>query len=398
MEPIRAIIPTYERPQFLRVCVESLLEQSRPLAEIIIVDDGSSTDLRPALQDLAGPVRLIRQENRGKAAALNRGLAEIDGGYVWICDDDDIALPDAAERLGAALDGGGAGFAYGSYLRFEEDAATHRRKVFGPGYWPTPDETQDLFAALLDDFFVFEFASLIRRDAFQAVGPFREDLVRSQDYEMSLRLARRFEARSVPGPVFLQRQHDLPRGSQRDRFAPQDTWSKWVDYDQRIFEALHRELPLEAYAPRALADAAPAVQTRAAYLKRGCALARRKLWTLALEDLAQAGRLGGADRPTQAETAIAGRILAGKYGCAELIADRVLLGRLLRAFGPGGYGASLRRRAAKPLRWRARQALKGGRLAQAAGYMSAYARLLGRAPADGSRKGPVERPAPALHG
>jgi len=378
MHGITAIVPTLNRPQLLRECVISLLAQTRPLAEILVVDDGSDQDPAAALSDLDGPIRVIRQPNRGKASAVNLGLSQAQGDYIWICDDDDLALPDAAARLGAALDGSEAGFAYGSFLRFRDDPATGERQVYGPGYWPADAEHEQLFAALLDDFFVFQFATLVRRSAYQAVGPFREDLVRSQDYEMILRLARAFRGARVEGPLFLQREHDAPRGSRADGFEAAQSFAKWIEYDQKIFSSLLREVPLEEFAPAELKTADPLVRLRAAHLKRGCVLARRKLWEPALAEFRRACNLCSAGPPTPAEVAIAGRILSGKYGCQEVVDDQGLLTELAEAFRFRPYGETLVDEVARPLRWRARDALLAARCREASAYLSALVRIMGR--------------------
>lgn len=104
---IAALAPNYDRPVLLRECVASLLAQTRPLAEIVVVDDGSTEDVAHALSELAGPIRILRQPNRGKGAALNLALRDLRADYVWICDDDDLALPDGAERLAEVLDADG---------------------------------------------------------------------------------------------------------------------------------------------------------------------------------------------------------------------------------------------------------------------------------------------------
>lgn len=377
---IAAIVPTYERPGLLSECVASLLAQTRPLTEVLIVDDGSSIDVAAELSGLDGPLRVIRQPNRGKAAALNLGLAEIHADYVWICDDDDLALPDAAERLAGALDGSAAGFAYGGYRRFRDDPTSGRRETFDAGYWPELHDVGDTFHALLDDMFIFQFATLVRRNAFETVGPFREDLARSVDYEMILRLARHFEAARIDQAVFLQREHDAARGSSADRFEADQAWEKWIAYDQKIFTELHASLPLESFAPNAVASEPESVRLRAAYLKRAAVMSRRKLWDLACEDLRQAVSLGLGARPTAAERAIAAAALAGKYGCGELLADKAQLARLRATLRLTPYGRHLLPALAGPLRWRTRLALRARSYAEAAGYAAAYGRLLAPLP------------------
>lgn len=377
---IAAIVPTYERAGLLSQCVASLLAQTRPLAEVLVVDDGSSNNVAAELAGLEGPLRVIRQPNRGKAAAVNLGLGQVRGDYVWICDDDDLALPDAAEKLAGALDRSLAGFAYGTYLRFRDDPDSGRRDVFGPGYWPEAHTVADTFHALLEDMFIFQFATMVRRSAFEAVGGFREDLVRSVDYEMILRLARQFAAVRIDQPVFLQRLHDSARGSAADRFAADQVRDRWIAYDQKIFTELRATLPLESFAPNALAAAPEPVRLRAAYLKRAAVMFRRQLWDFAFEDLRQAILLGLDARPTAAERVIAGAALGGKYGCGELLADKDQLARLRATLRLTPYGRRVLPDLARPLRWRTRLALRLHSYAEAAAYATAYGRMLAPLP------------------
>lgn len=88
------ILTTFERPGFLEEAVQSVLEQTYPDFELIVVDDGS---LPPAQVPDDPRIELVRQEtNRGIAAARNRGLAVAKGDYICFLDDDDWYDP---ERL-----------------------------------------------------------------------------------------------------------------------------------------------------------------------------------------------------------------------------------------------------------------------------------------------------------
>ena len=86
---ISVVIDTFEQAAFVAEAVESVLEQRRPADEIVVVDDGSSDDTPAVLARYADRVRVVRQENRGQAGALNRGLAETSGDWVAFLDGDD---------------------------------------------------------------------------------------------------------------------------------------------------------------------------------------------------------------------------------------------------------------------------------------------------------------------
>ncbi|HEY1360223.1 MAG TPA: glycosyltransferase family A protein [Thermoleophilaceae bacterium] len=93
---ISVVIPAYNGETFLEQAIESVLAQTWQRTELVVVDDGS-TD-RSA--EIAGsyPVRLVRQENSGVAAARNRGVDEAEGELVSFLDQDDLLRPEKLER------------------------------------------------------------------------------------------------------------------------------------------------------------------------------------------------------------------------------------------------------------------------------------------------------------
>ena len=180
-----AIVPTYNRASLLRECLDSLLAQTRPLDDIIVVNDGSTDNTEDVLRAYVGKARFLRQDNAGKAVALNNALAHCDTAYVWICDDDDIAEPDASAALAGALDADpAAGFSYGQYRRFQDVSGI--RQIFPMSYWPHGHE-KAFFLELLERCFVFQFCSMFRRSVYREIGPFDARLLRSQDYDMMVR-------------------------------------------------------------------------------------------------------------------------------------------------------------------------------------------------------------------
>jgi glycosyltransferase involved in cell wall biosynthesis len=282
--PVTAIIPTYNRAEFLREAITSVLAQTRPPAEILVVDDGS-TDETPAVVTAFGSrVSYLRQENQGKAAAINRALTVAERPCVWIFDDDDIAHPAALERLyGAIITRPECGFAYGLCDRFT-------------GSWPAPTSPPYpaysapsraiLYIRLLEGIFMWQGAVLVRRQALAEVGPFNTALLRSQDYDMMLRLARRFESISIPYILFHQRQHSGVRGpksiSSENRAQVEVIWDK---FDQIIFRNIHRSHKLVEflYEPRR-AEFGPR-ELVTALIQRAAIMGRKGIWDLATADL-----------------------------------------------------------------------------------------------------------------
>jgi glycosyltransferase involved in cell wall biosynthesis len=185
-ERVSVVITTYNHARFLGQAIESVLEQTTRPLEIIVVDDGSSD--RPDLVTAGYPsVRLIRQENQGLAAARNTGWRASTGAFVVFLDADDRLLPEALTiNLATFASDPRCGFVYAAYRMIDEAglpvSSTHLR---GAG--------EDPYAALLRGNCVGMHATVMYpRDRLEAVGGFDAGLRACEDYDLYLRLARRF--------------------------------------------------------------------------------------------------------------------------------------------------------------------------------------------------------------
>ena len=83
------IIPCHNHRAYLDEAIESLVGQTRPVREVIVVDDGSTTPVQPSPSWRQLPVRIIRIENRGASAARNCGVALASGDFIAFLDADD---------------------------------------------------------------------------------------------------------------------------------------------------------------------------------------------------------------------------------------------------------------------------------------------------------------------
>jgi glycosyltransferase involved in cell wall biosynthesis len=360
MSRISVIVPTFNRATLVLETIRAVLAQTHPVHEIIVIDDGSTDETRAAVATLPSSIQYVFQENAGKAVALNNGLSRATGDYIWICDDDDLATPNAAKLLVAALEANpSAGFAFGHYMRFLSDPKTGERIVSEPVYWPDL-ERDAILVALLMDCFIFQNACLVRKSAFDAVGPFRAELIRSQDYEMTIRLVRSFEPVYVPENVFLQRAHQGPRGSARDRFDASRQMEKWLYYDAMFFRDLYDAIPLSRFAPKNSGVGTGEPPERVALLQRACIFWRRKLFDRSLPDLAEAIRANGGTRLTEAEARICGNFIHPKFGCNELLTRPDVVGTLCGLAGESSFGLSVVRAITSSLPWFIRHAFSRG--------------------------------------
>lgn len=97
--PISVVIPTFNREELVRHAIDSVLRQSHPAAEIIVVDDGSQRDMREVLTSYGDKIKVLRQVNGGLSAARNTGIRAAANDWIAFLDDDDEYGPD---RLAAA--------------------------------------------------------------------------------------------------------------------------------------------------------------------------------------------------------------------------------------------------------------------------------------------------------
>ncbi|MGH7570892.1 MAG: glycosyltransferase family 2 protein [Gemmatimonadota bacterium] len=102
--PVSCVIPVYNGRRWLAEAIESLLAQSRPPREIVVIDDGSTDGSREATTGYGERVRYAHQDHAGPAAARNLGIEMTSGDLVAFLDSDDIAAPLRLERQVACFE------------------------------------------------------------------------------------------------------------------------------------------------------------------------------------------------------------------------------------------------------------------------------------------------------
>lgn len=95
---VSVIIPNYNYGRYVGEAIESVMTQTVPVHEIIVVDDGSTDNSKEIVSAYGERVKLICQKNRGVGAARNAGVAASTGEYVAFLDADDVWLPNKTER------------------------------------------------------------------------------------------------------------------------------------------------------------------------------------------------------------------------------------------------------------------------------------------------------------
>lgn len=308
---VSVIVPTYNRAGFLLETLEALTQQSWPALEIIVWDDGSTDATSSVCANFSQQVTYRRSENAGKSRALNNALHVAKGAFIWIVDDDDLPRPDSCKILMSAISNSGARIAAGSFVRFADNQASGPRANMPPSFWPDLSVGSPL-RHILEECFIFQPGMLVHRSCYEAVGPFREDLPRSIDYEMLVRLALYTPIELTDEVVFEQREHSGSRGPAIARHEAGKMQTVWAENDRRAFESLKPQLTYDVF--EAMFDSAsPSLVRRAARLQRGCVFARRLMWGDAIADFNAAIEAGEDEPLTGLEVSILKRAVSGKY-------------------------------------------------------------------------------------
>lgn len=369
---VTVLIPTFNRAELLVEALDSILAQTCRPNEIIVINDGSTDDTITRLDPYKNDILILNQDNAGKSSALNTALRVATGELIWVFDDDDIAEPDALETLLGLLEANPeADFAYGRHDRFEV-RANGRVKWRDTGYWRKSPANDFLFESLLD-MFAHQPGMLVRKSLYWKAGPFDESLIRSQDYDMLLRLARYGRPAPTERILFHQRQHDLPRGTAANVVNSAERDAVWQRYDREIFRRMYQTLPLGKYLPADSSLIEPGM-TRRALIRRGIVMARKNLWNEAGADFHRAARI--SDKPlTDEEAADMRNTFMMKYGFESSLMNPDVRGLFFDIKHASPVGAQIARTAARAMVWRARLALQSGKPALAFRLASLIVRL-----------------------
>jgi glycosyltransferase involved in cell wall biosynthesis len=188
---ITALIAVYNGADLIRRSIDSVIAQSSPATEFIVVDDGSTDSTAEIIRSYGPQVRYVHQDNRGVAAARNRGISLATSDWVAFLDHDDEWLPNKLERQRACLLANlSAAICYSGlwYHDIEGKTAFKYRPV--SDLWPSA-RLRNPFAPSV---------AVIRKEALLAVGGFDESLkgASCEDWDLFVRLLTRYPVVAVP--------------------------------------------------------------------------------------------------------------------------------------------------------------------------------------------------------
>jgi len=180
---ISVVMPCYNAESHLTDSIESVLGQSHPDVELIVVDDGSTDGSRSILEGFGDKITRVFQQNKGPGPARNQGIAHATGQYVAFLDADDYWDQECLQELYNALDGSDAALSYCGWQNVGGPA--NRSKPYIPPDYEASDKVERFLQAAAPWPI---HAALVRHDVLRAVGCFDEQWATCMDYDLWLKI------------------------------------------------------------------------------------------------------------------------------------------------------------------------------------------------------------------
>jgi len=207
MSKISIIIPTFNRRDYIPIALDSVLKQTYKDYEIIIIDDGSNDDTKEVLKSYQGNIRYFYQDNSGIPTTRNKGIREARGEYIAFLDSDDYWLPEKLERqIECFSKNPHYGMVATRCSSIRPDGRLREKNRPGKSGWVLID----LFKAN----FIRTSSAMIKKECFDKVEMFDESLPECEEYDLWLRIARKYPVGFINDPLTVYT--DNPEGVSTD--------------------------------------------------------------------------------------------------------------------------------------------------------------------------------------
>jgi glycosyltransferase involved in cell wall biosynthesis len=241
MPRISVVIPTYNMAHFIGESIQSVLDQTFPDFELVVVDDGSMDNTSEVIRKFQDPrITYILQENSGPAAARNAGIRASSGEYIAFLDSDDILLETTFEKQIPVLDTHlEVGFVFGQRYYIDENS-----KLLGL-YKPrhkllsyVRSGIEEVKELLIRGNVVPPSMSLVRRSCLEEAGLFDPSFRHgSEDFELWMRLSKKYAVAYIAEPLGKYRIHSSNISIGRDLDEIEKS-------NSRIFQAVFDDVNL----------------------------------------------------------------------------------------------------------------------------------------------------------
>lgn len=199
MKEVSVIIPTYNRANFLKEAIDSVLSQTFNNFELIVVDDGSTDNTRDIIAKYSPKIKYIYQPNAGVSAARNRGISATKCRYISFLDSDDLWKPSKLECQVDFMENNAD-----SLISYTEEIWIRKGKRVNPrkrhqkySGW--------IFDKVLPLCTVSPSSSMIECSVFSDVGCFDESLPACEDYDFWIRASLKYKISLIKKPLIIKR-------------------------------------------------------------------------------------------------------------------------------------------------------------------------------------------------
>lgn len=243
--PISVIIPTYNCGALLLNALDSVLRQTYPPSEIIVIDDGSTDGTERVIDSYADEdrIRYMKKDNGGVASARNLGLQMARYDWIAFLDADDQWLPVRLENgIAVIRQASHIKWAGGAYLeessegkRVERNLSASGRELLVDGCW-----FRNFFQVVEQHALFHTSTMLIHRSCFDEVGTFNQSLQRREDLDLWVRIAFRYPEvgySADPLFVYMRRANSLTSSIKGMGSIEIVEWLRSLTADCNVFEA-----------------------------------------------------------------------------------------------------------------------------------------------------------------
>lgn len=188
---VSVIMGTYNRTREIRESIQSVLDQTFPDFELLVVNDGGTDEVEHVVRSFRSPkIRYCKLDrNRGHAAALNEGIRRSRGKRIAYLDDDDVYYPDHLETLVQAIRSSGKKFVYSNTRFVRGDVEGGRFAPKKEMYcWNVKHDRN----RLIRDNYISNLGVIHEKGIFSDIGLFSEDLNAVMDWEFWLRASLKY--------------------------------------------------------------------------------------------------------------------------------------------------------------------------------------------------------------
>jgi glycosyltransferase involved in cell wall biosynthesis len=220
--PISIVIPSYNHRRFIGDAIASALAQTYTPVEVVVIDDGSSDGSVEFIRERFGATlaHVSSRANRGAHATINEAIAASRGEWVAILNSDDLYAPDRIEKLHAFAASNGHDMVFSDIAFCDESGplSADHKAVQSHARAVTAAESGSIEQALLRGNFALTTSNLmLRRSAFDAIGPFRPYRY-CHDWDFLLRAIGRAKIGWLREPLVTYRLHSANTIREPDRW------------------------------------------------------------------------------------------------------------------------------------------------------------------------------------